>query len=101
MLLKLFFFILTLMFFSLQAKLWSGDGSLAHKSELENLLTKQNQENERLKEKNEDLIKKISRLKDGVDSIEEIAREDLGMIRHNEVFYLVTDDEGDKNNGDL
>ena len=51
MLLKLFLFILTLMFFSLQAKLWSGDGSLAHKSELENLLTKQDEENERLKEK--------------------------------------------------
>ncbi len=89
------------MFLSLQAKLWFGDGSLAHKSELKKLLTKQNEENERLKEKNEGLIKKISSLKDSSNSIEEIAREDLGMVRQNEVFYLVTDDKGEENDGDL
>tara|TARA_B100001093_G_C26727407_1_gene970592 strand:+ start:42 stop:347 length:306 start_codon:yes stop_codon:yes gene_type:complete len=97
MLLKLIFVILMIMFLSLQVELWFGDGSLAHKTELENLLTKQSEENKRLKEKNEDLIKKISSLKDSSSSIEEIAREDLGMVRNNEVFYLVTEDEGEQN----
>jgi|TARA_B100001093_G_C26791367_1_gene999104 cell division protein FtsB len=83
--------LLITMLFALQTQLWFGEGSLAHKAELEALLEEKETKNQHLRQRNEDIAKQIIGLKNGLDSVEEKAREDLGMIKRGEVFYLVTD----------
>ncbi len=49
-----------------------------------------------LREKNEMLRKNINNLRDGnnLETAEDVARADLGMIKEGEVFYRVVRDEG-------
>jgi len=51
----------------------------------------QQQENARLRERNDALDAEVNDLKKGVDAIEERARSDLGMIKKDETFYQVID----------
>ena len=83
--------VLVILLLGLQARLWVGEGSLAHKSELDRKLREQQLENERLQKRNEILARDVESLKTNLDSLEEKARKDLGMIKEGEVFYLVTD----------
>jgi cell division protein FtsB len=85
--------VLIVIFFGLQTRLWFGEGSLAHKAELDEQLRLQNLENEKLRQRNEIIARDVKSLKTNLDAIEEKAREDLGMIKQGEVFYLVTDKE--------
>ncbi len=84
--------VLVVLLLGLQARLWVGEGSLAHKSELDRQLREQRAENERLRRRNEILARDVKSLKTNFDAIEEKARQNLGLIKQNEVFYLVTDD---------
>ncbi|HAZ80317.1 MAG TPA: cell division protein FtsB [Porticoccaceae bacterium] len=87
-----FVILLVFLLFALQTRLWVGEGSLAHKSELNRELAAQKVENKRLRQRNELLARDVQSLKTNLDAIEEKARQDLGMIKQNEVFYFVTDD---------
>ena len=49
--LKVLLALLVLLLLSLQGQLWFGDGSLAHKAELDALLVEKNNENQRLQQR--------------------------------------------------
>jgi cell division protein FtsB len=61
--------------------------------QLKQEVTRQQAENERLRERNRILAAEIEELKTGLDSIEERARHDMGMVRDGETFYLIIDED--------
>jgi len=73
----------------LQYRLWVGEGSLAEVWRLRHQVEAQKKENERLVERNQALEAEVKDLKQGMDAVEERARNDLGMIKEDEVFYQV------------
>ncbi len=84
--------LLVVLFVLLQYKLWVGDGSLAEVWDLYRQGDLQKQENQRLQERNQALEAEVQDLKQGLDSIEERAREELGMIKDSETFYQIIED---------
>ena len=84
--------ILVVLFIGLQTRLWFGEGSFAHKSELDQQLQVQRQKNQQLQLRNQRIAEEVKSLKNNLGSIEEKAREDLGMIKQGETFYFVIDD---------
>ena len=84
--------LLVVLFVLLQYKLWVGDGSLAEVWDLYRQTELQKQENQRLQERNQALEAEVEDLKQGLDSIEERAREELGMIKDDETFYQIIED---------
>jgi len=83
--------ILTVLFVGLHFRLWVGEGSLAHKAELTKKVEQQRQINQQLQSRNQQVAQEVESLKTNLDSIEEKARKDLGMIKEGEIFYLVID----------
>lgn len=81
--------VLLVLLTGLQYRLWVAEGSWADVTRLERDIEKQAAENERLKERNRRLSIEVQALKNGLDSVEERAREDLGMIREGETFYMM------------
>ena len=75
----------------LQYHLWVGDGSLEQIERFRGSLAAQQQENEKLRERNQSLAAEVDDLKSGSDAIEELARGELGMIRPTESFYQIVD----------
>ncbi len=73
----------------LQADLWIGQGSIAEIVSLEREIAAYDAGNAELLERNRRLEVETAELKNGLDSVEEIAREELGMIREGETFYVV------------
>lgn len=84
---------LLLVLVGLQYRLWVGDGSLAHVVRLNQKIHKQQQENERLQERNRILAAEVRALKNGSEAIEERARTDMGMVKKGETFYMVIEKE--------
>ena len=66
---------------------------MAQKQVLQYKVEGQQQENEVLRERNKVLANEVDNLKEGLDSVEERARTDLGMIKEGETFYMVVDKE--------
>ncbi len=83
--------ILAVLLVIFQYRLWIGEGSLAQKVSLERKVAQQRLENERHRERNRVLAVEVEDLKEGLDSIEERARGDLGMIKKGETFYMVVE----------
>ncbi|MAZ88507.1 MAG: cell division protein FtsB [Cellvibrionaceae bacterium] len=75
----------------LQYRLWVGEGSLADVVRLGNEIDAQVQENDRLRQRNAILAAEVDGLKSGLDAVEERAREDLGMIKPGETFFMVVE----------
>lgn len=75
----------------LQYKLWFGEGSLQDVWELHREVELQRQENIELRERNAALEAEVRDLRQGLDAIEEHAREDLGMVKEGETFYQVVE----------
>lgn len=73
----------------LQFRLWVGEGSVAELRQLQSRVQAQQLENEQLRERNTALEIEVLNLKEGLEAVEERARNDLGMIRDDETFYLV------------
>lgn len=82
---------LLVLFTALQYRLWVAEGSWADVARLEREIAEQQQRNDQLQERNRVLAVEVSALKDGLDSIEERAREDLGMIEEGETFFMVVE----------
>jgi len=74
------FIVLILLLVGLQYRLWIGDGSLAAASRLQQQIAEQEGENERVME-----------LKRGMETVEERARHELGMLKEGETLYLLTE----------
>jgi cell division protein FtsB len=85
---KLLILLVILLVF-LQYSLWFGDGSLQEVWRLHKDVEQQRQENAVLRERNEVLEAEVLDLQQGLEAIEEHAREDLGMIKKGETFYQV------------
>jgi len=83
--------ILILLFVLLQYDLWVGEGSLASAWRLTQSVTAQQKENQTLKERNATLAAEVMDLKQGLDAIEERARNELGMIKEGETFIQVVE----------
>jgi cell division protein FtsB len=84
--------VLVLLLGSLQYRLWVGEGSLAQMAELKHDIQKQQLENAHLRARNQSLVAEIEALKNG-SSIEDRARRDMGMIRKDETFILIVDEQ--------
>lgn len=88
--------VLLLLLVYLQYRLWFGDGNLHDVWQLHHEVEAQQSENVRLRERNDALNAEVLDLQQGHDAIEERAREDLGMIRHGEIFYQIVEQGGNK-----
>ena len=83
--------LLVLLFLYMQYRLWLGDGNLPDVIQLGNEVEAQREENTRLRERNDVLDAEVRDLQQGLDAIEEHAREDLGMIKDGETFYQIVE----------
>lgn len=85
--------ILIILLAYLQYRLWIGDGSLAHAHRLEGEIHLQQAENDRMRERNRILDVEVDELKSGLDTIEERARNDIGLIKKDETFFMLLDEK--------
>ncbi len=89
--------VLIILLIALQYRLWISEGSLSHRNALLEQFEQQRLENNRLRERNAVLAVEVEALKSGLDAIEERAREQMGMIKEGETFFMITDPKkGDK-----
>ena len=77
----------------LQMRLWLGEGSVADVVSLSDKVASQQHANRALQEENERIAVRADALKEGLDEIESRAREDLGLIKADETFFLMVDDQ--------
>jgi len=85
------FVVLILLLAGLQYRLWVGDGSLAQVSDLQRQIAEQQGENERLLERNRILEAEVLELKQGMETVEERARHELGMVKEGETLYQLAE----------
>lgn len=85
------FVALILVLAGLQYRLWVGEGSLAQVSELKQQIAEQQGENERLLERNRILEAEVVELKKGMETVEERARHELGMVKEGETLYQLAE----------
>ncbi len=81
--------VLLILFIGLQYRLWRGEGSFSQASKLERNVQQQQAENDRMRERNRILEVEVNDLKGGADSVEERARNDIGMIKKDETFFMI------------
>ncbi|ODS22635.1 cell division protein FtsB [Candidatus Endobugula sertula] len=89
--------VLILLIIVIQYRLWVSEGGIGHRLELERRIEQQKAKNSRLREHNAVLAIEVEELKAGFDVIEERAREQLGMIKEGETFFMFV--EPNKNSG--
>ncbi len=80
----------------LQFRLWVGDGSLAEVVQLQREIEQQKAENTALQARNQQLALEVQELKTGLKTIEARARQDMGMIKDGETFYMVVKEDASK-----
>jgi cell division protein FtsB len=85
------FLVLILLLAGLQYRLWVGDGSLAQVKELQQQISVQQGENEHLLERNRILEAEVAELKQGVETVEERARHELGKLKEGETLYQLNE----------
>ena len=71
------------------AQLWFGRGSLPNVAKLEQELQQQKASNEEARRTNEQLNAEVNDLKEGLNMVEERARQELGMVKANEIFVQI------------
>ncbi|WP_339462089.1 cell division protein FtsB [Pseudomonas sp. EA_105y_Pfl2_R69] len=83
--------VLILLLAGLQYRLWVGDGSLAQATQLKQQIAEQRGENEQLQERNRILEAEVLELKSGMETVEERARHELGMLKEGETLYQLAE----------
>lgn len=73
----------------LQGQIWLGKGSVPTVIELENKIQVQNELNAKAKRINGQLSSEVNDLKEGLNTVEERARHELGMVKANEIFVQI------------
>ncbi len=73
----------------IQAQLWLGRGNLGEVAELNRKLQAQQAANQQAQAANERLASEVRDLQEGLDTVEEKARLELGMVRPDEVFVQI------------
>ena len=77
----------------LQSRLWLGEGSVAHVNTLQAKVSRKVAENSVKVQRNKILRAEIIELKRGLESIEEKARSEFGLIKEGETFFLLIEDD--------
>jgi cell division protein FtsB len=90
---RLWLWLAAVVFLILQLKLWFGEGGIMAVHQIKASVAEQYQKNQELKQRNSVLEAEVLDLKTGKAAIEERARLDLGMIKQDETFYLITGKE--------
>ena len=88
---KWFGAILIVLLVLLQQRLWNGKNSWPDYLQLKQDIKVQTQANVTLAQKNQLQYKEIADLKNGLEAIEERARNQLGLIKNDEDFYRIID----------
>jgi cell division protein FtsB len=82
-----------LLIIALQYPMWLGKGGWFQVRELTRQVEAQRQINEELKARNAALDADVRDLKTGFDAIEERARSELGMIKQDEIFFQLPQEQ--------
>ena len=77
----------------LQFELWSGKNGIQDFWAVDTEIDVQNQVNLNLKSRNDEMFAEIDDLRQGLDAIEERARNELGMIKEGETFYRIVGED--------
>ena len=85
--------ILALLIVALQYPMWLGKGGWLQVRELTRQIEAQRKVNEELKARNAALDADVRDLKTGFDAIEERARSELGMIKQDEIFFQLPQEQ--------
>lgn len=89
---KILSLVLTIFIVLLQYPLWMGKGGWFRVWEIDQQITAQRETNRKLQMRNAVLDAEVRDLKQGYEAIEERARNELGMIRQDEIFFHVLED---------
>jgi len=73
----------------LQGQTWLGKGSVPTVIDLEYKIQEQNELNAKAKRINGQLNSEVNDLKEGLNTVEERARNELGMVKANEIFVQI------------
>jgi len=73
-----------------QAQLWFGRGSVGEVAQMQRKLDEQKARNVVAAQANERLSAEVRDLQEGLETVEEKARLELGMVRPNEIYVQVT-----------
>ena len=82
-------FLLVTLLVVLHAQLWLGRGSIPNVTALRQKLEAQQAANARARQVNDQLAAEVRDLKEGLEMVEEKARQELGMVRPNEIYVQV------------
>ena len=85
--------IFALLIVALQYPMWLGKGGWLQVRELTRQIEAQRKVNEELKARNAALDADVRDLKTGFDAIEERARSELGMIKQDEIFFQLPQEQ--------
>lgn len=69
-----------------QAELWFGKGGMSHVVQLQSQLKTQERANAEARQRNQRLAAEIADLKEGLEMVEEKARNELGMVKPDEIL---------------
>ncbi|TPH19341.1 cell division protein FtsB [Litorilituus lipolyticus] len=86
---RVFTAVLLVLLALLQYRLWFGKNSVPDYLALKEEVTRQQESNDKLKQRNKLLYADTDDLKLGLEAIEERARNELGMIKENETFFRI------------
>jgi cell division protein FtsB len=86
---KVIITILVVLLLYFQFKLWVGDGGIPDVMHVQNEVDNAKIEEKKLQERNKALAAEVRDLKQGLEAIEERARNELGMIKDDETFYQI------------
>ena len=75
---------------AIHAQLWLGNGSMAYVQDLHQQIQEQYAANALEKSENDRLESEVNDLKDGLSTVEEKARCELGMVKPNEIYIQVS-----------
>ena len=72
-----------------QAQLWFGRGSLPQVNEMRKELAQLEMDNRNAQQRNSQIANEVRDLQEGLEMVEELARQDLGMVKPNEMFVQI------------
>ena len=85
--------ILLVVLVGLQIALWFSSTGVRNVQELKQNVDNQRSQNTNLEQKNRTLEAEVSDLKTGLESVEERARSELGMIAEDETFFQLIEED--------
>lgn len=80
---------LTALLIALHAQLWTGRGSVSQVASMQQALVELERSNQAARLRNDQVANEVRDLQEGLGMIEELARQDLGMVRPNEIFVQI------------